>query len=169
MSQEIGALPQARARVRLTEPDKVLAASLAFEYLETAPILSHQPLPLAAECVSCGFPSPAENYILKELDLNELCVRDPPATFFLRATGTSMIEDRIYPDDILVVEKGRDPVSGDRIIGVLDGKFTCKRLEIDRNGSMRLIPANRSMHPIELHDGQELFVWGIVRWVFHRF
>ena len=45
------------------------------------------PLPLIGTAVCAGFPSPADDHIEAVIDLNELLIRNPPATFFLRAAG----------------------------------------------------------------------------------
>lgn len=46
-------------------------------------------IPLFSDLVPCGFPSPAQDYIEKGIDLNELCISHPAATYFVMATGTS--------------------------------------------------------------------------------
>lgn len=67
--------------------------------------LSTFSMPLFLERISAGFPSPAEDYIEKTLDLNELCIEHPAATFFVRVQGESMIEAGILPNDVLVVDR----------------------------------------------------------------
>ena len=56
---------------------------------ESAPADSNPPL--MESPVAAGFPSPAEQYAEMPLDLNELLVHNPPATYFVRASGDSMI------------------------------------------------------------------------------
>ena len=48
--------------------------------------------PLMGDCVMAGFPSPAEQYVEQALDLNELRVKHPAGTFFVRAAGDSMVQ-----------------------------------------------------------------------------
>ena len=55
---------------------------------------------------------PADDYVEKTLDLNELLVQKPAATFFARAQGNSMIGTEIFLNDILVVYRSVEPVSG---------------------------------------------------------
>ena len=86
------------------------------------------PLPLFMGKVSAGFPSPADDYIEKTLDLNELLVQKPAATFFARAQGNSMTGAGIFPNDILVVDRSIEPVSGKVVICAVDGELTVKRL-----------------------------------------
>ena len=81
--------------------------------------------PLMATPVAAGFPSPAEQYIESPLDLNELLVHRPAATFFVRAAGDSMIGAGIRPGDILVVDRSLDARDGSIVIAcvVIVGVF----------------------------------------------
>ena len=86
-------------------------------------------IPLLSGKVAAGFPSPADDFVEKSLDLNELMVKHPAATFFARAEGDSMIGAGIYPNDILVVDRSLRPTSGKVIICALNGELTVKRLK----------------------------------------
>ena len=70
------------------------------------------PLPLFSGKVAAGFPSPADDYVEKTLDLNELLVQKPAATFFVRAQGESMLGAGIHPNDILIVDRSIEPTPG---------------------------------------------------------
>lgn len=61
-------------------------------------------IPLFSDAISAGFPSPAQDYIEQTLDLNELCIKHPAATSFVRVEGDSMSGAGILPNDILVVD-----------------------------------------------------------------
>ncbi|MBQ3975152.1 MAG: UV protection and mutation protein, partial [Lachnospiraceae bacterium] len=74
--------------------------------------------PLMATQVAAGFPSPAEQYVEAPLDLNELLVRRPAATFFVRAAGDSMSGAGISDGDLLVVDRSLRPADGDVIMDV---------------------------------------------------
>ena len=123
-------------------------------------------LPLFSSPVSAGFPSPAEDYSDKKLDLNEYLIQHPAATFFVRVEGDSMIEAGIFPGDLLIVDRYPIPKSGQVVLAVVDGEFTVKRYE-RRGKKVRLIPANPKYMPIEFVDGQELIIWGVVTRVLH--
>ena len=73
-----------------------------------------------------GFPSPAEQYLEPPLDLNELLVKRPAATYFVRVEGDSMIGAGIRDKDLLVVDRSLTPANGDIIIASVDGEFTVK-------------------------------------------
>src|SRR5690554_7939530 len=80
-------------------------------------IKNHLEIPLFVEHVSAGFPSPAQDFIEQALDLNELCIKHPAATYFVRVEGDSMLEAGIYPDDVLVVDRSLNAEHGDIKIG----------------------------------------------------
>jgi DNA polymerase V len=84
------------------------------------------PLLLFSGKVAVGFPSPADDYVEKTLDLNELLVQKPAATFFVRAQGESMLGAGIHPNDILVVDRSIEPVPGKIVICALNGALLNK-------------------------------------------
>ncbi len=115
-----------------------------------------------------GFPSPAEQYQETPMDLNELLVRRPAATFFVKVSGDSMVGAGIRDEDLLVVDRSLRPASGDVIIAAVDGEFTVKTFKRDKNG-VRLEPANPNFPVIHLKPGQELDYFGKVTACIHRF
>ncbi|MBV0934691.1 translesion error-prone DNA polymerase V autoproteolytic subunit [Marinobacterium sp. A346] len=122
-------------------------------------------VPLFLESVRAGFPSPAQDYVERTLDLNELCIQHPSATYFVRAEGDSMIEAGIFPGDTLVVDRALTPTHNDIVIASLDGELTVKQLQT--RPRVRLLPRNRAYPPIELHDDCTLDVIGVVTHVIH--
>ena len=124
------------------------------------------PLPLFSHAVRAGFPSPADDYISDTLDLNEHLIRHKEATFFLRAKGHSMTGAGIQDGDLLVVDRSLAPTHRTIVIAVVDGEFTVKRL-YKHAGKIHLLAENPDYAPIELQDGQELQVWGVVTSVIH--
>jgi DNA polymerase V len=124
------------------------------------------PLPLFTGKVAAGFPSPADDYVEKTLDLNELLVKKPAATFFVRAEGESMLGAGIHPNDILVVDRSLEPVDGKVVICALNGALTVKRLQ-RRAGQWVLAAENPLYADIALNEGLELVVWGVVTAVIH--
>lgn len=123
-------------------------------------------LPLFVGKVAAGFPSPADDYIEKTLDLNELLVQKPAATFFVRAQGESMLGAGIHPNDILVVDRSIKPVPGKIVICALNGELTVKRLE--RNNEQWQLKAENPDYPdIAIYEALELVIWGVVTNVIH--
>jgi DNA polymerase V len=123
-------------------------------------------LPLFVGKVAAGFPSPADDYIEKNLDLNELLVQKPAATFFVRAQGESMLGAGIHPNDILVVDRSVDPVPGKIVICALNGELTVKRLERE-NEQWQLKAENPAYPDIIIHEELEMVIWGVVTNVIH--
>ncbi len=126
------------------------------------------PPPLMATQVAAGFPSPAEQYVEAPLDLNELLVRRPAATFFVRAAGDSMVGAGIRPGDILVVDRSLEAGDGSIVIAAVDGEFTVKTLRRE-GGAVRLEAANPAYPAIPFTDGMELRLFGVVTAVVHQF
>lgn len=118
--------------------------------------------------VCCGFPSPAEQYAESPLDLNELLITRPAATYFVRAAGDSMQGAGIREGDILVVDRSLEAQDGSVVIACVDGEFTVKYLRRSPEG-LYLEPANRKYKPIRFTDGMELRLFGVVTAVIHQF
>jgi DNA polymerase V len=125
------------------------------------------PLPAFLVGVSAGFPSPADEYIEKQLDLNDLVIKHPTATFFVRVEGDSMRDAGIISGDILVVDRSLDPTHGKIIVALVDGEFTVKRMLIRQDGVL-LAPENNLYKPIEIKPESDFQVWGVVTFVIHR-
>jgi DNA polymerase V len=123
-------------------------------------------LPLFNGKVAAGFPSPADDYVEKTLDLNELLVQKPAATFFVRAQGQSMLGAGIHPNDILVVDRSIEPVPGKIVICALNGELTVKRLD-RHHGQWQLKAENPDYPDITLFEELELVIWGVVTTVIH--
>ena len=111
--------------------------------------------------VVAGFPSPADDYVEKSLDLNELLIKRPAATFFVRVEGDSMLGAGIHPDDILVVDRSLSPDAGKIVVCALNGELTVKRLARD-DQQWRLVAANPDYPDIVIHEGLETIIWGVV-------
>ncbi|MDN3555523.1 LexA family protein [Halomonas maura] len=117
-------------------------------------------LPLAADAVRTGFPSPADDYLERDLDLVEHLIPHPSATYYVRGKGDSMQGLGIYDNDLLIVDRSLEPRPGHVLIVSVDGEMTCKQL--GRIGSRPyLLAANDAYPPIPLH-GHDCEVWGVV-------
>jgi DNA polymerase V len=124
-------------------------------------------LPYYTERISAGFPSPAEDHIEKKLDLNELVIKHPAASYFVKVTGDSMKNSGINDGDILVVDRSLSPGDNDIVIAVLDGELTVKRVKRSRK-ELYLAPENPEFEPIKITPEMDLTVWGVVTAVIHR-
>jgi DNA polymerase V len=111
--------------------------------------------------VSAGFPSPAEDFAVKRLDLDRLLNIQSEAVFFMRVAGNSMKNYGIFDGDIIVVNKGKRPSNGDIAVVALDREFLVKRVEMDGT-QVTLKTGNPRYKDIVLQEGQELECWGVV-------
>jgi len=97
--------------------------------------------------VEAGFPSPTEESLADTLSLDDLLIQNPETTFLLKVSGDSMFGAGILPGDMVLVDKGRTPKSGDIVIAEVDGAWTMKYLR-KREEDVALIPANPKYKPI---------------------
>ncbi len=125
--------------------------------LDPAPRLAWQ----VDQTLRAGFPSPALDEGARRIDLNEVLVRHPAATFVMRVAGDSMREAGIDDGDTVVVDRALRPAHGMVVVAVVDGEFTVKRLH-QRQGAVRLLAANPTYPDIRPRDGQTLEIWGVV-------
>jgi len=127
-------------------------------------------LPVMPFRVTCGFPSPAEDFYGHgdELDLNERCIAHPAATFFVEAdTGTSMTDFGIFPGDTLVVDRSLSAKHGDIVMVLWEGGFMVKQWWLSR-GRLELRSGNAMHAPIVVGPDEDLEVWGVITWSFRR-
>lgn len=120
-------------------------------------------LPLFSDLVPCGFPSPAADCVEQRIDLNELFIQHPSATYFVKASGDSMIEAGISDGDLLVVDSSRKAEHGDIVIAAVDGEFTVKRLQM--RPTIQLNPMNSAYSPIVVGSEETLDVFGVVTFI----
>lgn len=118
--------------------------------------------------VKAGFPNPAEDAKGVALDLNELVVKHPVSTFYLRVEGDSMVGAHIAHGDIVVIDKSLEPKTGDIVVAAVDGDFTLKHLRRSGGQKAWLVAANPDYPPIALHDATDAVIWGVVTYVIHK-
>jgi len=121
------------------------------------------PLPLFAFRVPAGFPSPAQDHLEREISLDEILQIRAPHTYLVRSGGDSMIRAGIHDGDLLVVDRSSEAVPGDIIIAAVNGEPTVKRLAKD--GDQVVLRAENPKYPPRyILEGDELLVWGVVRY-----
>lgn len=125
-------------------------------------------IPLASEKVAAGFPSPAQDYVDKTLDMNEHLIKNEAATFVVRVASLSMRDAGIEIDDELIVDRSIEAKHEDIVIALIDNEFTVKRLMIEAD-SRWLKAENPEFSDIHLQDGQEMIIWGVVTYVLKPF
>ncbi|HNV59978.1 MAG TPA: translesion error-prone DNA polymerase V autoproteolytic subunit [Rhodoferax sp.] len=132
--------------------------------------LASQPVPISdapllalliRNRVCAGFPSPAEDLGARRIDLTQMLVTHAQATYFLRASGHSMVEAGIFDNDILVVDRAIKPRNNHIVVAIVDGDFTVKQL-YQRQGRIKLKAANPTFPDIVPKEGQTIEIWGVV-------
>jgi DNA polymerase V len=88
--------------------------------------------------VCAGFPSHADDLGAQRIDLTQVLITHPQATYFLRARGQSMIDAGIFDNDILVVDRAVKPRHN------------------------HVVVANPTFPDILPKEGQTIEVWGVV-------
>lgn len=120
-------------------------------------------LPLFTERCAAGFPSPAQDYVEAELDLNDYCITRKNSTFFVRAIGNSMTDIGLNSGDLMVVDKAEPAKHGDIVIAEIDGEFTVKRLLLTPRPALQAMnSAFPTLYP------EDLQIFGVVMAFVHK-
>lgn len=168
--------PAGPPSVRMRVPENAVSAVRALVagqgVLPLIPVSAHAPLrrlPFFGVHVPAGFPSPAEQYLEAELDLNELLI--PPghaaSTFIMQASGESMIGAGIFDGDLLVVDRAQENRVGSVVVAVHNGEMTVKRLRM-RQGAPVLVAEHPGYPDRVISEGDDFAVWGVVVRVLHK-
>ena len=124
-------------------------------------------LPVLSAGISAGFPSPAMDFMDVSIDLNQLMIKHPSATFFGRVQGTSMLDAGISDGDLLVIDRSLSPANNKIAVCFIDGEFTIKRIQKEVDCCW-LMPANEKYKPIKVTNDNDFLVWGIVTHVIKK-
>ena len=116
--------------------------------------------------VEAGFPTLAEQEIIDTISLDQYLLTRPDQNYMLKVTGLSMIEAGIAPDDLVIVEKDRQPKNGDIVVAEVDGNWTMKYWQ-KRGAKIVLMPANKDYPNIEPEN--QLRLGGVVTSVIKKF
>lgn len=122
---------------------------------------------MAQDGIHAGFPSPATDYMTQAIDLNKELVKHPAATFYGRVVGDSMIDAGVDEGDILVIDKSLEARDGDMAVCFVDGEFTLKYIHIQEDGIV-LKPANPKYPEIEISEGVDFKMWGVVTYIIKK-
>ncbi len=135
--------------------------------IHSAKIGKSVPRPLMLSRTPAGFPSPAEDHVDRDLDLNEHLIRRPAATFFVRVSGRSMIGAGINDGALLIVDRSEEARDGRVVVAVVEGQHTVKRYRCKADRCW-LEAANPDYPDIQVID-DESRVWGIVTFAINPF
>lgn len=137
---------------KLSKPTKIKAGSL--------PVLQ------CFEPVQAGFPSPAEDYREKSLDLNKILLKKPKATFAFRVIGDSMVNVGIHSGDVVIVDRSERPKEGSIVVAAVNGEWMVKRFSLKIKRPL-LLPENPHHKPIPVDELSDFRIFGVVKTVIH--
>ncbi|STX81689.1 SOS (error prone) mutagenesis protein UmuD (RumA) [Legionella busanensis] len=155
------------ALITIKKNKEPLTKATIIAKFDTTHATSVQRFPLYGSKVAAGFPSPADDYLELTLDLNEYLIKHPAATFMVRAQGDSMRDAGIHNGDLLIVDRSVEAAHDKIVIAAINGELTVKRL-FRKEGSVRLMPANKTYSPIDITEEVELVIWGVVTHIIHQ-
>ena len=125
-------------------------------------------LPFVSNGISAGFPSPADDFLDINIDLNKHLIKNPSTTFYGRVSGDSMIEAGIHNGDLLIIDKSLEPLDNKIAVCFIDGEFTVKRIKIEKE-CIWLVAENKNYKPIKVTKDNDFIIWGMVTSVIKSF
>jgi DNA polymerase V len=124
-------------------------------------------IPVYEQTVQAGFPSPADDFLDLDINLQDYLIKHPSATFCVRANGSSMENAGINSGDVMIVDRSLEPKNNTIILAVIDSEFTVKRIK-KSGDKLFLNPENDAFKPIEITEEMNFIVWGIVTHIIHE-
>ena len=124
-------------------------------------------VPIFTEKVQVGWPSPADDYVERSIDLNEFLISNTAATYLVRAKGDSMLNVGINDGAVLIVDRSREPQHGTIVIASIDGSYACKKLQL--YPEPKLLSANIKYPPIKIDKEEDLEILGVVTAAINQF
>ena len=122
--------------------------------------------PLYENAVQCGFPSPADDFLDLDINLNDYLIKHKSATFCVKVNGSSMNGVGIHSGDVLIVDRAESVKNNSIVLAVIDNEFTVKSIKKNA-GKLYLNPANDNYKPIEITEDMNFHIWGVVTFVIH--
>ena len=128
---------------------------------------AHLQLPYFPQGIPAGFPSPADDHLQKTLDLHEHLIKHPAATFYAHVQGDSMRDANLNDGDLLIIDRAETPRHKSIVVAILNGEFLVKRL-YKRNGEVKLLPENKFYAAIDVTEGMDFEIWGVVSHIIYK-
>jgi DNA polymerase V len=119
-------------------------------------------IPLYNQVASAGVATPM--HIEARLSADDMLVKNPMATYFVRVKGDSMLNAGITDGDVVVVDRSLEPSIGHIVLAEVDGEFTVKYL-----GQQQLLPANTNCQAFNFADARRIAIIGVVIGAMRRF
>lgn len=119
--------------------------------------------------VVAGFPIPLNNdELAQDIEILKMLCPHPDSSYLIRVQGRSMIDAGVHDGDLIIVDKSlRNPSEKEIAVCELNGEYTLKRVR-QREGRLWLVPANPEFQEIEVCEGDDFSVWGVVTYIIHK-
>ena len=141
--------------------------SRAIEILPSDAMPRAVELPLLGS-VAAGLPIEAME-VDETVHVPENLVRRPGGHYVLRVRGNSMIDEQIRDGDFVVINERRSVDNGETVIALIDNtSATVKKFYRERDGRIRLQPANETMNPLYVHEN-DVTIQGVVVGVLRQY
>ncbi|MDR0238251.1 translesion error-prone DNA polymerase V autoproteolytic subunit [Acinetobacter sp.] len=158
--------PKAYPRHRITQQDMIIKDEISVQNLFFfRPHLKIE-IPYPLETVAAGFPSPAQDYTEKKIDLNEHLIHNPIATFMLKVNSLSMKNAGIEIGDEILIDRSLNAEHGDVVLALINNEFTVKRFMQKKLATglydIWLKAENPDFPDIHPHSEEQIMIWGVV-------
>lgn len=158
--------PKAYPRPRITQQDMIIKDEISVQNLSFfRPHLKIE-IPYPLETVAAGFPSPAQDYTEKKIDLNEHLIHNPIATFMLKVNSLSMKNAGIEIGDEILIDRSLNAEHGDVVLALINNEFTVKRFMQKKLATglydIWLKAENPDFPDIHPHSEEQIMIWGVV-------
>lgn len=139
------------------------SASKATRVTRVQPVIDNNEAeqPLYSSQPAAGFPAPGDDLVEAALNLHDLLVDNPTATFFVRVSGDSMEGAKIFDGDVLVVDRSKEPKHRSLVVAAVYGELVVKRLQVTSRG-LFLASEQEGYEPIPVSEAEDCTVWGVV-------
>lgn len=152
----------------LKESKEELFLDLAEAYhIDTGATVLNIPLFITTVLAGTGFPSPAEDYVELQIDLNKYLVKRESATFVLRVYGYSMIGVGLMNGALIVVDRSIKASEGKIVVATINGENTVK-IFTKVNNQIVLMPANERFKPMPISSDMDFRIWGVVTFIINE-
>lgn len=111
--------------------------------------------------VAIGFGSPAGDTGVTRLDLNDILVRHPLASYLMRIAGNAMADAGIHSGDLVLVDRAIPPAHGHVVVAVVGDELICRQL-FRQGDTVRLQARGAGCADIQAGEHSLFQVWGVV-------
>ena len=115
-------------------------------------------VPVENKFIASGWPAASDDYADKKLNLHELLVRQPSATFFMRIGSEQYVREGIFKNDLLIVDRSMSIAAGRLVIAIIDGVMSVRRV-VSHGGQLCL--SGVTPQPIG-EPNTDASVWGVI-------